>query len=125
MTTKQRVISELLKYDQLRSEMKRRNSKILSGFHEMAITFLPTYKYDRRSHKFDSSTKKRRPSYTDRILFATRKAGTTSSDSSSEAVDYDNLVSDKISVLPLEYFSDVSCTHSDHRPVCAKFQLRI
>ncbi|CAM9109684.1 unnamed protein product, partial [Ectocarpus fasciculatus] len=66
---KQRVISELLKYDQLSREMKQPRGNVLKDFKEMPISFLPTYKYDKRVNKFDSSGKKRKPSYTDRVLF--------------------------------------------------------
>ena len=43
---------------------------LLWRFHEDAITFLPTFKYNKNSDVYDTSKKQRTPSYTDRILFS-------------------------------------------------------
>ena len=72
---------------------------VLNQFKEGAINFLPTYKYDRGTHNFDSSRKQRVPAWTDRILF---KSG-----------------NDKIKLL--EYNSIQGVNFSDHRPVNALF----
>lgn len=53
--------------DQLTSVLS--DGAAFKGFKEANITFPPTYKYDPGTHRFDTSTKKRAPAYTDRILY--------------------------------------------------------
>ncbi|KAJ5038235.1 uncharacterized protein L3040_007102 [Drepanopeziza brunnea f. sp. 'multigermtubi'] len=69
----QATLDSLLSHDQLRHVKKKRKA-FHDGWREGPITFLPTYKYDVGSMgMFDSSEKKRAPSWCDRILFRTRK----------------------------------------------------
>ncbi|KAI0411209.1 type II inositol-1,4,5-trisphosphate 5-phosphatase [Xylaria grammica] len=70
----QATLDSLLPHDQLRQVMK--NEKAFhEGWQEGPITFLPTYKYDVGTvGLFDSSEKKRAPSWCDRILYRTRRA---------------------------------------------------
>ncbi|KAI9805192.1 MAG: hypothetical protein M1825_001028 [Sarcosagium campestre] len=69
----QMTLSSLLSHDQLRQQQKARNA-FHEGWCEGPITFMPTYKYDVGSFgMFDSSEKKRSPSWCDRILYRTRK----------------------------------------------------
>ncbi|MCJ1478695.1 hypothetical protein MMC13_007376 [Lambiella insularis] len=69
----QTTISSLLPHDQLFKQMRARKA-FHDGWREGPISFLPTYKYDIGSvGLFDSSEKKRGPSWCDRILFRTRK----------------------------------------------------
>ncbi|KAF3903859.1 Synaptojanin-1 [Dactylellina cionopaga] len=64
----QETIENLLRSDQLRKQQS--DGKAFQYFHEGAITFLPTYKYDiGKISTFDSSEKARVPSYCDRILW--------------------------------------------------------
>jgi len=42
---------------------------VFSGFVEPAISFKPTYKYDRWTDDYDTSSKKRIPAWTDRVLY--------------------------------------------------------
>ncbi|SPN98703.1 related to inositol polyphosphate 5-phosphatase ocrl-1 [Cephalotrichum gorgonifer] len=69
----QATLDSLLPHDQLQRVM--RAQKILhEGWQEAPITFLPTYKYDVGTvGLFDSSEKKRAPSWCDRILYRTRQ----------------------------------------------------
>lgn len=68
----QTTLESLLPHDELRQQMKARKS-FHDGWREGPVTFLPTYKYDVGSvGVFDSSEKKRAPSWCDRILFRTR-----------------------------------------------------
>ncbi|RDA88899.1 hypothetical protein CP532_5392 [Ophiocordyceps camponoti-leonardi (nom. inval.)] len=69
----QSTLDSLLPHDQLRRAMKQR--KVFhDGWREGRITFLPSYKYDVGTiGLFDSSEKKRAPSWCDRILYRTRK----------------------------------------------------
>ena len=58
----------LFLWDELRNEMTE--GTIFRGFQEGKIQFRPSYKYDVGTTKtFDTSTKKRVPAYTDRILY--------------------------------------------------------
>lgn len=69
----QTTLSSLLRHDQLHQQQKQRRA-FYDGWREGDINFLPTYKYDVGSFgMFDSSEKKRGPSWCDRILFRTRR----------------------------------------------------
>ncbi|KAI5364702.1 putative Rho GTPase activation protein [Septoria linicola] len=69
----QTTLDSLLPHDELRQQMHKRKA-FHDGWREGPITFLPTYKYDAGSvGVFDSSEKKRAPSWCDRILYRTRK----------------------------------------------------
>lgn len=69
----QATLDSLLPHDQLKHAMKKKKA-FHDGWREGPITFLPTYKYDVGSMgMFDSSEKKRAPSWCDRILFRTRR----------------------------------------------------
>ncbi len=67
------TLSSLLPHDQLHVQM-RTGRAFHEGWREGPIEFLPTYKYDVGSvGVFDSSEKRRGPSWCDRILYRTRK----------------------------------------------------
>ncbi|OAA36183.1 phosphatase family protein [Beauveria brongniartii RCEF 3172] len=68
----QATLDSLLPHDQLREVIARRKA-FHDGWREGPVTFLPTYKYDIGSVAlFDSSEKRRAPSWCDRILYRTR-----------------------------------------------------
>ena len=72
-TSLQATLSSLLPHDQLHAQMRSRKA-FHDGWQEGPINFLPTYKYDVDSvGVFDSSEKRRGPSWCDRILYRTRK----------------------------------------------------
>lgn len=85
--------------EELRNELTKNN--ILNYFSEGDIEFMPTYKFDRGTDFYDTSSKKRVPAWTDRILF--------------------NCKRDHIRLI--EYTSVPSVTLSDHKPVYAIFQV--
>ncbi|XP_061788690.1 phosphatidylinositol polyphosphate 5-phosphatase type IV isoform X1 [Nerophis lumbriciformis] len=95
-------MAALLEHDQLAKEMK--DGSIFKGFQEARIHFLPTYKFDIGTDVYDTTTKQRTPSYTDRILFRTRYV-------------------DDIHVL--KYTSCSSIKTSDHRPVVGVFHVKL
>ncbi|EON65993.1 hypothetical protein W97_05236 [Coniosporium apollinis CBS 100218] len=69
----QTTLSSLLPHDELHQQQKARKA-FHDGWREGPIEFLPTYKYDRGSvGVFDSSEKRRTPSWCDRILYRTRR----------------------------------------------------
>ncbi|KAL6114788.1 inpp5e [Pungitius sinensis] len=92
----------LLEHDQLSKEMKE--GSIFKGFQEAPIHFLPTYKFDIGCDVYDTTSKQRTPSYTDRIVFRSRQA-------------------DDIRVV--KYASCSSIKTSDHRPVVGVFQVKL
>ncbi|KZF19144.1 DNase I-like protein [Xylona heveae TC161] len=73
-TSLQTTLDSLLPHDELHQQQKERKA-FHDGWQEGPITFLPTYKYDVGSvGLFDSSEKRRGPSWCDRILYRTRRA---------------------------------------------------
>uniref|UniRef100_A0A3P8SMU2 Phosphatidylinositol polyphosphate 5-phosphatase type IV n=1 Tax=Amphiprion percula TaxID=161767 RepID=A0A3P8SMU2_AMPPE len=94
--------SLLLEHDQLSKEMK--DGSIFKGFQEAPITFYPTYKFDIGCDIYDTTSKQRTPSYTDRILFRNRQT-------------------DDIKVV--KYTSCSNIKTSDHRPVIGVFQVKL
>ncbi|KAJ5664967.1 uncharacterized protein N7477_007415 [Penicillium maclennaniae] len=69
----QTTISSLIVHDQLRMQQKK-GTAFHRGWNEGQISFLPTYKYDVGSvAMFDSSEKRRGPSWCDRILYRSRR----------------------------------------------------
>ncbi|KAK3717184.1 hypothetical protein LTR37_005893 [Vermiconidia calcicola] len=72
-TSLQTTLSSLLPHDELHQQIRARKA-FHDGWREGPISFLPTYKYDVGSvGVFDSSEKKRAPSWCDRILYRTRR----------------------------------------------------
>ncbi|XP_019954758.2 phosphatidylinositol polyphosphate 5-phosphatase type IV [Paralichthys olivaceus] len=92
----------LLEHDQLSKEMKE--GSIFKGFQEAQIHFPPTYKFDVGCDVYDTTSKQRTPSFTDRILFRNRQA-------------------DDIKVV--KYSNCSSIKTSDHRPVIGVFQVKL
>ncbi|XP_048876937.1 phosphatidylinositol polyphosphate 5-phosphatase type IV isoform X2 [Brienomyrus brachyistius] len=92
----------LLQYDQLAKEM--RDGSIFKGFQEAPINFLPTYKFDIGCDVYDTTSKKRIPSYTDRVLFRSRQ---------------------KDDITVVKYSCCSSIRTSDHRPVIGIFQVKL
>nr|XP_032832265.1 phosphatidylinositol polyphosphate 5-phosphatase type IV [Petromyzon marinus] len=95
-------LDRLLAHDQLTPKL--RDGSVFRGFSEALILFPPTYKYDVGADTFDSSTKKRVPSYTDRVLCRARVPGEVNS---------------------LLYTSCRSIRTSDHRPVFALYSVKL
>jgi phosphatidylinositol-bisphosphatase len=68
----QTTIASLLPHDELHQQMKK-GKAFHDGWEEGPIRFLPSYKYDiGKVGVFDSSEKRRCPSWCDRILYRTR-----------------------------------------------------
>ncbi|TFK28598.1 DNase I-like protein [Coprinopsis marcescibilis] len=96
-------LSLLKAHDQLLREFKTNRAFRLRGFYEGPINFLPTYKYDPRSNEYDSSEKRRVPSWCDRVLWRSR-------------------VPNRMQQL---HYQRYECNLSDHRPVSAAFTITI
>ena len=98
----------LLEKDQLRCEMKLH--RVFKNYSEQAIRFMPTYKFDPNSDQYDTSEKFRTPSWTDRILYHTKRTKT-----------HRNSEEEFPSIQPIAYTSTASIRFSDHRPVCGLY----
>ncbi|KAL0606621.1 Phosphatidylinositol polyphosphate 5-phosphatase type IV [Plecturocebus cupreus] len=95
-------VPALLQHDQLIREMRR--GSIFKGFQEPDIHFLPSYKFDIGKDTYDSTSKQRTPSYTDRILYRSRHKG---------------------DICAVRYSSCAGIRTSDHRPVYGLFRVKV
>ncbi|EDO43425.1 predicted protein [Nematostella vectensis] len=93
---------ELLKKDQLSRLMSK--EEVFIGFSEHPISFAPTYKLDIQTDDYDTSSKMRVPSWTDRVLYKSRTENTVN------VVRYDACTSVKT---------------SDHRPVFGIYEVTL
>lgn len=100
---KTKKLKFLLDRDQLKEAMT--TGKAFAEFMENEITFPPTYKYEFFSQEYDL---KRRPSWTDRILY---KVNTDV---------YDDI---KLNAVQLNYKSHSNYVQSDHKPVTGEFNI--
>ncbi|XP_076843244.1 inositol polyphosphate 5-phosphatase K isoform X2 [Brachyhypopomus gauderio] len=111
-------LSLLWEKDQL--NMAKDSETVLEGFQEGPLKFPPTYKFDVGTNTYDTSGKKRKPAWTDRILWRLRPmalAGSHMSKCSS------GLTSGTRVVQHL-YRSYMEYTVSDHKPVSSIFTLQ-
>ncbi|XP_014600519.1 PREDICTED: inositol polyphosphate 5-phosphatase K-like isoform X1 [Polistes canadensis] len=105
LLVKKNQLNLLLERDQLKMVM--RNGDAFAELHENDIEFPPTYKFEFASQDFDL---KRRPSWTDRILYKVN------------ANVYDDVT---LSALQLNYKSHPNFIQSDHKPVTGEFNITI
>jgi len=128
---------DLLEADQLRNEKKK--CPIIGSFNEPDIRFKPTYKFDKNCDIYDTSPKKRVPSWTDRVLVRTSEPrsliGPLDSLVFETDVSHQFMISNPLfttdchsptqSHPELNYpkppqpicYRSLRCTFSDHRPV--------
>lgn len=102
---KKKDLNKLLNRDQLRLVMEHGDA--FAELIEGKITFPPTYKFEFASQDYDL---KRRPSWTDRILFK---------------VNADVYEDTKLEAIQKNYKSHPSYVQSDHKPVTAEFEITI
>nr|XP_042710307.1 phosphatidylinositol polyphosphate 5-phosphatase type IV isoform X2 [Chrysemys picta bellii] len=95
-------MSKLLQYDQLIKEMN--DGAIFKGFQEAAIHFRPSYKFDIGQDCYDTTSKQRTPSYTDRVIYRSRH---------------------KDDIHAVKYSSCSVVKTSDHRPVYGLFRVKV
>ncbi|KAJ3161478.1 hypothetical protein HDU86_007260 [Geranomyces michiganensis] len=100
-------LGQLLKFDQLLIEQRARRA--FQDFNEAAITFAPTFKYDIGTNTFDTSEKRRTPSFCDRILW------------------FQNPLhrNDNLWICPKWYRGCMDLTLSDHKPIMALFETAV
>ncbi|XP_062360293.1 phosphatidylinositol 4,5-bisphosphate 5-phosphatase A [Cinclus cinclus] len=110
------VLSQLWEKDQL--NIAKSTWPVLRGFQEGPLNFPPTFKFDVGTNKYDSSAKKRKPAWTDRILWKIKspsKGLGTGGHRPSQGM---------LSVSQLCYCSHMEYTVSDHKPVAAIFAVQ-
>jgi hypothetical protein len=101
----QNFLSEIICEDQLIKLLK--THPLVSKFREAAITFAPTYKYNKKSNDYDTSKKKRIPAYCDRIIYSDSR---------------NNL---KENFINCRCYNRAEITNSDHKPVYAIYEIII
>ncbi|XP_064164553.1 phosphatidylinositol 4,5-bisphosphate 5-phosphatase A-like isoform X1 [Anguilla rostrata] len=117
------TLSLLWERDQL--NMVKQSARILEGFMEGPLQFPPTYKFDVGTHTYDTSAKKRKPAWTDRILWRLR-ASASPGPSHNAALQrgLTSWLSAGVKVTQRAYRSHMGFTVSDHKPVSAHFSLQ-
>ncbi|XP_065378338.1 phosphatidylinositol 4,5-bisphosphate 5-phosphatase A isoform X3 [Macaca fascicularis] len=108
-------LHQLWEKDQL--NMAKNTWPILKGFQEGPLNFAPTFKFDVGTNKYDTSAKKRKPAWTDRILWKVKAPGGGPSPSGRK--------SHRLQVTQHSYRSHMEYTVSDHKPVAAQFLLQV
>ncbi|XP_035168407.1 phosphatidylinositol 4,5-bisphosphate 5-phosphatase A [Oxyura jamaicensis] len=110
------ILSQLWEKDQL--NIAKSTWPVLTGFQEGPLNFPPTFKFDVGTNKYDSSAKKRKPAWTDRILWKIK--------SPSVGLGAGGCQPSRgiLSVSQLCYCSHMEYTVSDHKPVAAIFAVQ-
>lgn len=116
----------LLKCDQLGREHAQ--GRVFKGFREPKITFAPTYKFDKgisSAYAYDSSEKKRVPSWCDRIMYRGSTPFLSAQPSASEIEAMASPSQNKVDVIPQEYGTWMDVIESDHKPVYGSFNVSL
>ncbi|XP_053135864.1 phosphatidylinositol 4,5-bisphosphate 5-phosphatase A isoform X2 [Hemicordylus capensis] len=107
------ILHQLWEKDQL--NIAKSTWPILKGFQEGLLNFPPTFKFDVGTNMYDTSAKKRKPAWTDRILWKIKGSGVPTHPGRPGGGG--------VSVTQLCYRSHMEYTVSDHKPVVSIFAL--
>ncbi|ELK26980.1 PREDICTED: inositol polyphosphate 5-phosphatase K isoform X1 [Myotis davidii] len=113
---KSQCYSDLWEKDQL--SIAKRCDTLLREFQEGPLLFPPTYKFDKNSNNYDTSEKKRKPAWTDRILWRLKRQPHTDSSTPRRLAPH-------LSLSLRSYNSHMMYTISDHKPVTGTFDLEL
>ncbi|RVE64720.1 hypothetical protein OJAV_G00128420 [Oryzias javanicus] len=117
--------------DQL--NMMKKKEALLQEFEEGMLDFPPTYKFDLNSDSYDSSGKKRKPAWTDRILWRIRPKAPPPDEQEEDGSGPDAKVIrdlEEDEEFPLKvrqelYTSSMEFSISDHKPVLGVFSVEL
>ncbi|XP_076003648.1 inositol polyphosphate 5-phosphatase K [Genypterus blacodes] len=115
-------LSALWEKDQL--NMAKDSETVLEGFQEGPLKFPPTYKFDVGTHTYDTSAKKRKPAWTDRILWRLRATATARTSPNIGKRSSMSGLTSGTKVTQHYYRSHGEYTVSDHKPVSSIFTLQ-
>ncbi|XP_021562302.1 inositol polyphosphate 5-phosphatase K isoform X2 [Carlito syrichta] len=96
----------------------KRHDPLLREFQEGSLLFAPTYKFDRHSSDYDTSEKKRKPAWTDRILWRLKRQPQAGPHTP-------HLLTPQFSLSLKSYESHMTYSISDHKPVTGTFDLEL
>ncbi|XP_010640464.1 inositol polyphosphate 5-phosphatase K isoform X1 [Fukomys damarensis] len=113
---KNQCYGDLWEKDQL--SIAKRHDPLLREFREGPLHFPPTYKFDKNSNNYDTSEKKRKPAWTDRILWRLKRQPRANSFTPS-------LPAPSFTLSLKSYKSHMMYSISDHKPVTGTFGLEL
>ncbi|KAM6959012.1 inositol polyphosphate 5-phosphatase Ka [Aplochiton taeniatus] len=111
--------------------MMKKKEALLQEFEEGPLDFQPTYKFDKFSDNYDSSGKKRKPAWTDRVLWRVKPKAPPPQESSDSGLDEENSSTNQeeeefpLKVKQDSYSSMMEYGISDHKPVISLFTLEL
>ncbi|XP_004684857.2 PREDICTED: inositol polyphosphate 5-phosphatase K [Condylura cristata] len=113
---KNQCYCDLWEKDQL--SIAKKCDPLLREFQEGPLLFPPTYKFDKNTNNYDTSEKKRKPAWTDRILWRLKRQPQAEPHTSRQLAPH--------FLLSLRsYISHMIYSISDHKPVTGTFDLEL
>ncbi|KAJ8343073.1 hypothetical protein SKAU_G00330010 [Synaphobranchus kaupii] len=123
-----------LLWDRDQLTMMKKKETFLQEFEEGPLNFRPTYKFDRFSENYDTrpqktwlgfNGKKRKPAWTDRILWRVKPKAPPPEDGEEETSSQDEGEEFSLKVLQDTYTCNLDYGVSDHKPVISTFSLEL